>query len=115
MRKGYLIFLFCVCSIWSFSQDAEYSQFYANPLYLNPAFTGTSPNPRVSVNYRNQWPSLGNTFVNYSISFDQFLKTLNGGLGFQISNNTEADGKITSSSANAIYSHHIKINNRFFC
>lgn len=114
MRKGYLIFLFCVYSIWSFSQDAGYSQFYANPLYLNPAFTGTSSHPRFSANYRNQWPSLGNTYVNYSVSFDQFLKSLNGGLGFQISNDTEGSGKITSSSANAIYSHHIKINNRFF-
>ena len=40
-------------------QDPEFSQFYANPIYLNPAFTGTSALPRVVVNYRNQWPRQG--------------------------------------------------------
>lgn len=114
MRRWYPIFLFCILSISSFGQDAEYSQFYANPLYLNPAFTGTSAFPRLSTNYRNQWPSLGNTYVNYSISYDRFVKPLNGGLGIQLSNSTEASSTIVSSSAFLFYSHHIKINNRFF-
>ena len=114
MRRWRLIFLFCVLSLNSFCQDAEYSQFYANPLYLNPAFTGTTEYPRFSVNYRNQWPNLSNTFVNYSVSFDRYYKALNGGLGLQLSNNSEAQGRIVSSSAFVFYSHHIKITDRFF-
>ncbi|OFX32639.1 MAG: hypothetical protein A2W90_04350 [Bacteroidetes bacterium GWF2_42_66] len=114
MRRWYLLFFLCVFSFSSFCQDAEYSQFYANPLYLNPAFTGTTEYPRFSVNYRNQWPGLGNTFVNYSVSFDRYYKALNGGLGFQLSNNSEAEGRITSSSAFLFYSHHIKVNDHFF-
>lgn len=114
MCKRFLIFLFSVFSISLFGQDAEYSQFYANPLYLNPAFTGTAAFPRFSANYRNQWPNLGSTYVNYSISYDRYVKALNGGLGIQISNDTEAASTLVSSSAFLFYSHHIKINNRFF-
>ena len=114
MRSRYLLIFLCVLSFRSFCQDAEYSQFYANPLSLNPAFTGTSAYPRFSINYRNQWPSLGNTFVNYSVSFDRYYKAVNGGLGLQLSNNSEAKGNIISSSAFLFYSHHIKINNQFF-
>ncbi|MFT5922039.1 MAG: hypothetical protein ACI8TS_001371, partial [Flavobacteriales bacterium] len=38
------------------AQDPEFTQFYANPLYLNPAFAGTARCPRLVMNYRNQWP-----------------------------------------------------------
>ena len=38
------------------AQDVIYSQFYANPLYLNPALAGAKLNSRVTLNYHNQWP-----------------------------------------------------------
>jgi len=48
-----------VCALtWSSSigQDSQFSQFYANPLYLNPALTGShSGTYRVMTNYRDQW------------------------------------------------------------
>jgi len=53
------------------AQDAHFSQFYANPLHLNPAFTGSENCPRVALGYRNQWPALGPTYVTYSASYDQ--------------------------------------------
>ena len=84
-------FLILLLSLFSLArgQDAEYSQFYANPIYLNPGFAGTSALPRVIINYRNQWPQKGNTFVNYSLSYDQYFKKLNGGLGVQFHQSTE--------------------------
>ena len=53
------------------AQDPEFTQFYANPLYLNPAFAGTARCPRVNLNYRNQWPGISGTYVTYSASYDQ--------------------------------------------
>ncbi|MCB0410690.1 MAG: type IX secretion system membrane protein PorP/SprF, partial [Flavobacteriales bacterium] len=29
------------------AQDPQFTQFYANPLYLNPAFAGTARCPRI--------------------------------------------------------------------
>jgi len=36
------------------AQDAQFSQFYAAPLYLNPAFAGSTSQALVGANYRNQ-------------------------------------------------------------
>ena len=114
MKKAFLFLLLTVIFSRSFGQDAEYSQFYANPLFLNPAFTGTSEAPRLAVNYRNQWPQKGSTYINYSVSYDQFLQKMKGGLGFQFQNNKELNGLVETSSAYLFYSHHMKVNERLF-
>ena len=44
-----LLFTGLTCIILSsdvMAQDPQFSQFYANPLYLNPAFAGTARCPR---------------------------------------------------------------------
>jgi len=55
----------------AFAQDAHFSQFFASPLTLNPAFTGKFDGQvRVSGNYRNQWPSINNAFITTTGSVD---------------------------------------------
>ncbi|WP_343789462.1 type IX secretion system membrane protein PorP/SprF, partial [Wandonia haliotis] len=58
---------------WAFqevkAQDPIFTQFYANPLYLNPALAGTHGCPRFALNYRNQWPAISGNFVTYSASY----------------------------------------------
>ena len=36
------------------AQDPTFTQFFSNPIYLNPALAGSSGCPRVSLNYRNE-------------------------------------------------------------
>lgn len=95
-------------------QDPEFSQFYANPIYLNPAFTGTSAFPRVVMNYRNQWPKQGNTFVTYNMTYDQYVNKLGGGIGFKVMYDKELNGIINTMSPALIYSEHLKVSDRFF-
>jgi len=60
MRKIFFV-LISVCSfLVSISgQDAYFTQFYANPLELNPALTGAVEGTyRVSISYRDQWSGL---------------------------------------------------------
>ncbi|MGQ8338885.1 PorP/SprF family type IX secretion system membrane protein [Sunxiuqinia sp. A32] len=114
MKKAFVTVILLLIVLFVEGQDAEYSQFYANPLYLNPAFTGTSQAPRFSLNYRNQWPQQGSTFVNYSFSYDQFLPKMNGGFGIQFQNNSESNGLVETSTGNLFYSYHIKMSERFF-
>ena len=94
-----------------FGQDPEYSQFYANPLHLNPAFAGTTELPRAILNYRNQWPQKGATYTTYSLSYDQISKKFNSGIGFQVYHDRELNNVINTSSAAFSYSYHLKINN----
>lgn len=94
------------------AQDPEFSQFYANPLYLNPAFAGTARCPRISLNYRNQWPGISGTFITTSASYDQHVESLTGGLGLMVTND-QAANTLRTTRVSGIYSYQVKINRKF--
>lgn len=105
-----------MASIWNIAnaQDPHFSQFYANPLYLNPALAGSENCPRLSLNYRNQWPKLGQTYVTYSLSYDQHLDLVNGGVGLNVIRDVQAGGTLVSTSINGMYSYTLQVNHKFF-
>ena len=37
-------------------QDPQFTQFYANPLYLAPSFAGATKQHRAAGSFRDQWP-----------------------------------------------------------
>lgn len=106
--KQLALLLFFIPSI-SFAQDPEYSQFFANPLHLNPAFAGTTELPRAVINCRNQWPQQGKSFTTYSLSYDFLLKGHNTGFGMQIYHDREPNNIVNTNSAALSYSHHIRL------
>jgi type IX secretion system PorP/SprF family membrane protein len=115
-RKIYLyiivISLFTSFSIKSYSQDAEFTQFYSNPVYLNPALAGTHMCPRVSMNYRNQWPGISGTFVTSAFSYDQHVNSLHGGLGLMFVND-QASNSLVNNRISGIYSYQMKVSRKF--
>ncbi len=80
--KCALVGALLIASASAGAQDVGFSQFYANPLYLNPAFAGSLVAPRISLTYRGQWPGLVSAFTTVSASYDQYFPALHGGLGF---------------------------------
>jgi len=100
-------------SIETKAQDPEFTQFYANPLYLNPAFAGTARCPRLVMNYRNQWPALTGTFVTTSASYDQHVETISGGLGLLVTNDRAGKGTLTTTTISGIYSYQQAISRKF--
>ncbi|MBO6515922.1 MAG: PorP/SprF family type IX secretion system membrane protein [Bacteroidia bacterium] len=100
------------------AQDPEFSQFYAAPLYTNPAMAGTAQcnrrgsAGRAAVNYRNQWPNLPGTFVTTAFSVDQHIDGIGGGLGLLAVRDVAGEGLLTSSSLSGIYSYHLAINRK---
>ena len=108
IRKRSLFTLLTTCMFSTLSaQDPTFSQFYANRLYLNPAWAGIEDGRRLFFNYRNQ---NDNTFVTYSASYDQYIEPLHGGIGFSIMNDTQGEGSLNQLSLSGIYSYHIKVN-----
>lgn len=91
------------------AQDAAFSQYYGNPTYLNPALAGIKMMPRLTLNYRNQWPAIPSTFVTYAATYDQFVDKISGGVAFMVMNDNQGDGTITSTSVAALYSYRVKI------
>ncbi len=97
------------------AQDPAFSQFYANPLYLNPAFAGATPSgcPRANLNYRDQWPGIGRTYVTYSASWDQHIESIGGGLGILVSQDRAGTGNLNTTHASLLYSYHLEVNRKF--
>ncbi len=90
------------------SQDAVFSQFYANPLYLNPAFAGSEHCSRFALNYRNQpFPEFGK-IATYSVSADRYFDVLSGGLGMSMMHDNQA-GVISQTQVNAFYAYHTQL------
>lgn len=114
LKKLFLtLFLLLSAGITAFSQDPHFSQYYANPLYLNPAFAGTAVCPRVILNYRNQWPSISGTFVTYSASYDQHVDNLSGGIGLLFNSDKAGEGTLTTNMVSGIYSYRLQVSRYF--
>lgn len=94
-----LVGIMCV----SKAQDPHFSQFFASPLTLNPAYTGKFDGIfRIAGNYRNQWPSISNAYVTKTASADFHL--LKGylsdidrwGIGGLFMNDQNGNGALTT-------------------
>lgn len=95
------------------AQDAHFSQFYANPLYLNPAMAGTNICPRLAVSFRDQWPSMKGEYVSYTFSYDQHFDKLNGGIGVLLFGDQAGQGTMNTYNANLMYSFKLKVTKKF--
>ena len=108
-----IILIFIGVSFGSSAQDPQFTQFYANPIYLNPAFAGSKICPRFAMNYRNEWPSLTGNYVTYSMSYDQYFKNISGGIGVIAMHDQQGQGTIYTSMIGLVYSYHLKVNRKF--
>ena len=100
--------IFIALSQTAQAQDPAFTQFYGNPLYLNPAMAGSANCPRISMNHRNQWPSLKGAFISSSISIDKNVEALHGGVGIQVLNDIQGEGALTNTQVSAMYSYQLQ-------
>ncbi|WP_163715325.1 PorP/SprF family type IX secretion system membrane protein [Mangrovibacterium lignilyticum] len=98
----------------SYGQDVSFSQYYTNPLYLNPAFAGTIGAPRIALQYRNQWQQFDGAYTSYSAAFDAPVKKLQGGLGVYLLNDAQASQMLNSFQLNVAYSVKVRLNEDYF-
>lgn len=90
-------------------QDIQFSQFYAAPLYLNPAFAGSTEMTRVGVNFRNQWPGLDQTFIAYSAFVDHFIEGKNSGVGVIINGSYETLSNLANNEVGVMYAYRVRL------
>lgn len=99
------------------AQDPHFTQFYAAPLYMNPASAGNAvydetPAGRATGQYRNQWPGLPGNFKTINLSWDQPFDFAHGGFGVQYVNDNQGTGIITTQSFMATYSYAARLNDK---
>lgn len=85
--------------------DPHFSQYYAYPLWLNPALTGVVDGDyRASANYRNQWVNIGKPFSTTGFSFDAAAPN-NVGVGVNVINMSAGDAGYNYLNAMASFSY----------
>ena len=92
------------------AQDPQFSQFYAAPLYLNPAMAGSTGQARAGINYRNQWPAIDANFTTMSAYFDYFIEDKNSAVGMIITRDREGLAGLRSLSVGLQYAYELQIN-----
>jgi type IX secretion system PorP/SprF family membrane protein len=95
MKKLQILLLTCLLSgsaVQLFGQDPNYTQFFNNPLYYNPAYTGLYKGIRASLSFRDQWPALPYDFKAYHFEADLGDRNLPGSGGLGLFFNTDNEG-----------------------
>ncbi|MEX1000570.1 MAG: PorP/SprF family type IX secretion system membrane protein [Crocinitomicaceae bacterium] len=116
MRK-ILYILVLLCTVQTLAQDIHFSQFYMNPVYLNPALTGNHKcDWRISANQRSQWRSVSRPYNTIAISAENREGWVLPGLyhGLNIFHDAAGDGnyrtiEINLSTAYQMYLDHDSI------
>ncbi|MFN4911662.1 MAG: type IX secretion system membrane protein PorP/SprF [Flavobacteriales bacterium] len=112
-QKAFIV-LCCIfgASTSTWSQDPTFTQFYSNPVYLNPALAGTTGCPRFTLNYRNEWPQLTGNYVTYSAGYDSYVKDIKGGVALLAMYDQQAEGTISTTMLGGVYSYNLKVNRK---
>lgn len=114
MRKTSIIIIFIITSTAIYNkgvaQDPQFSQYYAAPIYLNPALTGINNIGRAGVNYRNQWPAIDAFFETYSFWIDYNFEDYNSSVGLMVNTDREGIAGLRSTSVALSYAYEARLN-----
>lgn len=97
------------------AQDPIFSQFYATPMVLNPAFAGNTLAPRIAVNYRKQWGAITgvDSYETFGVTFSQFMPGLNSGIGLLVVSDNSGDNLYKTNKFGANYAYRVQVNRDF--
>lgn len=110
MKKSLLIFSFLAMVCTLSAQDPVFSQFYASPLQLNPAFAGIGTAPRLALNYRAQHTSYPSAFTTIAASYDQPIENTPSGVGLRMMSDNQLEGAYKNTQVSLVYSYDVMIN-----
>jgi type IX secretion system PorP/SprF family membrane protein len=98
--------------IMSHAQDPQFSQYYQAPLYMNPGFTGITPQQRFVFNNRIQWPNLPQAFTTYAASYDIWVDELKSGFGVLASTDKMGSAGWRTTNVSLLYSYKVRLTDK---
>ncbi len=108
MKKFLLFTIYCLLFTSVFAQqDAEYSMYRFNGLYLNPAYSGSHDVITATAIYRNQWMKMRGAPQSASVAIHSPLKNERVGLGLIYS--YDQIGVSKTNSVNASFAYRIPV------
>jgi type IX secretion system PorP/SprF family membrane protein len=111
MKNKYILLALLLVAVMSTIKaqvDPHFSQYYANPLWLNPALTGVmNADMRVNANYKNQWPSI-NAYRTGAVSAD-FKPQDQVGVGLTVLDQSAGGGRYNYLTAYGSFGYGIRL------
>lgn len=102
------IFLLFIAGPCSAQQDAQYSQYIFNGIYINPAYAGYRERVNINATYRNQWAGVEGAPRSFSLAADALMPNERVGLSMIV--NAEQLGAQKSISAFGNYAYRLPVN-----
>jgi type IX secretion system PorP/SprF family membrane protein len=113
MRRILTTLIMTTISILAIAQqDAQFSQYMFNGLYINPAYAGYKEQANIHSFYRSQWTGLEGAPQTSSLAGDMAVNNGNVGLGLLLSN--DFIGSQSNFSAYANYAYRLKVGSSEF-
>jgi|688.fasta_scaffold03259_9 type IX secretion system PorP/SprF family membrane protein len=115
MKKLYNLWIILMGSALGLNaQDQQFTQFYAAPTAVNPAFAGASVQSRVSAQYRNQWAAIPGGFSAVNLTYDQFLPNINSGMGLLVNYDQAGTGALRTTGIAFQYAYEARIKRNLY-
>jgi len=113
LKSLFLLVIVALVSVTELKgQDVVFTQYYGNPIYLNPALAGNKICPRITLNYRNEWPSINKGYVSYCASWDRYYESISGGIAINANADVAGGGALSRFVGSIIYSYKFDITNK---
>lgn len=93
------------------AQDAQFTQYFNNPINLSPAFTGLTDEHRGILNYRNQWLGLSKAFQTINLSYDYNFEDKKNGVGVMLWRDMAGSSKLNTTTIGGSYAYDFKLKN----
>ena len=91
------------------AQDLYFAQPYAARLHVNPAFTGLLDDYSVTLNYRNQFPTLAGTFQTSQLGADYRFQDQKGAVGLLLNTDRTGGLGLTKFQVGGLYAYHARL------
>jgi type IX secretion system PorP/SprF family membrane protein len=91
------------------AQDPQLSQFFAAPMYLNPALTGNTYQDRIGMNYRIQWPGIAPGYETYNVAYDHNNAKAHSGYGMMVMHDKAGSNGLSFTHVGGAYSYEARI------
>ncbi|WP_316766139.1 type IX secretion system membrane protein PorP/SprF [Pedobacter frigiditerrae] len=110
IKRSFILFILVGLSfLCNAQQDAQYSQYMFNGIYINPAYAGYKEQLNIHSFYRNQWTGITGSPKSMSVAVDAIANDGNVGLAFQVS--SDRLGAESSVSAYGSYAYRLRVGN----
>jgi type IX secretion system PorP/SprF family membrane protein len=114
MKRILGIVILMILNIAAMAQDQQFTQFYAVPCALNPAFAGAGLQSRFATQYRNQWSGIPKSYSSYVATFDTYINELKSGFGLVMQRDISGAGRLSRTQVGFQYAYETRIKKNLY-